>query len=215
DLATSMARMCSLATDDMELATHALLQVDLVAAEKVLESSTEMSRLATENEERCFALLALQAPVARDLRQVVTSIQLVQGMTRVGALAGHAAKHDLRRHAEPALAEQVNGYFAEMGRVADALGRAATELLIKRDSEQAATLAQQDDAVDDLRRQLFTLLTVREWKWGVASAVDVTLLGRYYERFADHAVEVAQRVIFLATGEYAPAGETPAPLDSA
>ena len=68
--------------------------------------------------------------------------------------------------------------------------------------------------MDDLRRHLFTLLTVREWKWGVASAVDVTLLGRYYERFADHAVEVAQRVIFLATGEYAPAGETPEPLDS-
>ena len=75
--------------------------------------------------------------------------------------------------------------------------------LLNRDAEQAATLARQDDAVDDLRRHLFTLLTVREWKWGVACAVDVTLLGRYYERFADHAVEVAQRVIFLATGEYA------------
>lgn len=204
DLATSMARMCSLATDDMELATHALLQVDLVAAEKVLQSSSELDRLAVENEERGFALLALQAPVARDLRQVVTSIQLVQDLSRMGALAGHVAKIVRRRHPESVLPEPVNGYFAEMGRVAVSLGRAATEVLLNRDPEQAATLAEQDDAVDDLRRHLFTLLTVREWKWGVASAVDVTLLGRYYERFADHAVEVAQRVIFLATGEYAP-----------
>ncbi|UVE95307.1 phosphate signaling complex protein PhoU [Dietzia sp. B32] len=206
-LATSMARMCSLATDDMELATHALLQVDLVAAEKVLESAAEMSRLATENEERGFALLALQAPVARDLRQVVTSIQLVQDLVRMGTLAGHVAKIVRRRHPEPVLPEPVNGYLAEMGRVAVSLGRSATEVLLNRDAEQAATLAQQDDAVDDLRRHLFTLLTVREWKWGVACAVDVTLLGRYYERFADHAVEVAQRVIFLATGEYATAPE--------
>lgn len=207
DLATSMSRMCSLATDDMELATHALLQVDLVAAEKVLESNTEMTRLASENEERGFALLALQAPVARDLRQVVTSIQLVQDLTRMGTLAGHVAKIVRRRHPESVLPEPVNGYFAEMGRVAVSLGRAATEVLLNRDAEQAATLAEQDDAVDDLRRHLFTLLTVREWKWGVASAVDVTLLGRYYERFADHAVEVAQRVIFLATGQHAPVPE--------
>lgn len=212
DLATSMSRMCSLATDDMELATHALLQVDLVAAEKVLESNTEMTRLASDNEERGFALLALQAPVARDLRQVVTSIQLVQDLTRMGTLAGHVAKIVRRRHPESVLPEPVNGYFAEMGRVAVSLGRAATEVLLSRDAEQAATLAEQDDAVDDLRRHLFTLLTVREWKWGVASAVDVTLLGRYYERFADHAVEVAQRVIFLATGQHAPVpDESPEP----
>lgn len=207
DLATSMARMCAMATDDMELATHALLQVDLVAAEKVLESSSEMSRLATENEERGFALLALQAPVARDLRQVVTSIQLVQDLVRMGTLAGHVAKIVRRRHPEPVLPEAVNGYFAEMGRVAVSLGRSATEVLLNKDAKQAATLAHQDDAVDDLRRHLFTLLTVREWKYGVAAAVDVTLLARYYERFADHAVEVAQRVIFLATGEYANLGE--------
>lgn len=202
DLATLIARVCSMATDDMELATHALLQVDLVAAEKVLSSSSEIDRLAAETEERAFALLALQAPVARDLRQVVTSIQLVHDFKRMGTLGGHVANIVRRRHPEPVLPEPINGYFAEMGRVAVSLGRAATEVLLNRDVQQAATLAEQDDAVDDLRRHLFTLLTVRDWKWGVASAVDVTLLGRYYERFADHAVEVAHRVIFLATGEY-------------
>lgn len=204
DVATSMARMCSLATDDMELATHALLQADLVAAEKVLESASEMKRLAAESEERGFALLALQAPVARDLRQVVTSIQVTQDLSRMGALAGHVAKSVRRKHPERVLPESIDGYFAEMGRVAVSLGRSATEVLLNRDVQQAASLAVQDDAIDDLRRHLFTLLTVREWKHGVSAAVDVTLLGRYYERFADHAVEVARRVIFLTTGEFAP-----------
>lgn len=202
DLATSMARMCSLATDDMELATHALLQTDLVAAEKVLDARVEMDRLAAENEERGFALLALQAPVARDLRQVVSSIQLIHDLSRMGALAGHVAKTVRRKHPERVLPESIDGYFAEMGRVAVGLGRSATEVLLNRDVEQAASLREQDDAIDDLRRHLFTLLTVREWKFGVAAAVDVTLLGRYYERFADHAVEVAKRVIFLTTGEF-------------
>ena len=126
----------------------------------------------------------------------------------MGALAGHVAKTVRRKHPERVLPETVDGYFAEMGRVAVQLGRAATEVLLNRDVEQAATLAEQDDAVDDLRRHLFTLLTVREWKYGVAAAVDVTLLGRYYERFADHAVEVAQRVIFLATGEFSSLHDT-------
>ena len=201
DLAASMARMCTLATDDLELATHALLQADLSSAERVLSSRDEMLRLGAETEERGFELLALQAPVARDLRQVVTSIQLVNDLDRMGALASHVAKIVRRRHPQKVLPEPVAGYFAEMGRVSVTLGRTATEVLLSRDTGMASQLADQDDAVDDLRRHLFTLLTVREWKFGVASAVDVTLLARFYERFADHAVEIAQRVIFLVTGE--------------
>ncbi len=104
---------------------------------------------------------------------------------------------DIRSHALP---EEVNGYFAEMGRVAVELGNSAQEVLITRDPEKAARIREEDDAMDDLHRHLFTVLMDREWKHGVAAAVDVTLLGRFYERFADHAVEVARRVIFQVTG---------------
>jgi phosphate transport system protein len=87
-----------------------------------------------------------------------------------------------------------------MGRVAVELGNSAQEVVLSRDPEKAAQLAEEDDAMDDLHRHLFSVLMDREWKHGVATAVDVTLLGRFYERFADHAVEVARRVIFQATG---------------
>src|SRR5690606_19811140 len=92
-------------------------------------------------------------------------------------------------------------YFAEMGRIAVALGVATREILETRDPERAAALHHEDEAMDDLHRHLFTVLMDREWKHGVAAAVDVTLLGRFYERFADHAVEVGRRVIFLVTGK--------------
>ena len=119
---------------------------------------------------------------------------------RMGALALHVAKIARRRHPQHALPERVNGYFAEMGRVAVELGNSAREVLLSRDPQKAAQIREEDDAMDDLHRHLFNVLMDREWKHGVAAAVDVTLLGRFYERFADHAVEIARRVIFQVTG---------------
>jgi phosphate transport system protein len=99
------------------------------------------------------------------------------------------------------LPEEVNGYFAEMGRVAVDLADSAAEVLLSRDPEKARRIREDDDAMDDLHQHLFTVMMDRDWKHGVAAAVDVTLLGRFYERFADHAVEISRRVIFQVTGK--------------
>ncbi|MGS2808419.1 phosphate signaling complex protein PhoU [Nocardia sp. MW-W600-9] len=200
DLANLLGEMAGLAGQAMEQATQSLLQADLALAEQVIGEQDRISVMITEAEEKAFALLALQAPVAGDLRQVVSAIQIVGDVNRMGALALHVAKVTRRRHPNHALPESVNGYFAEMGRIAVNMGAGAKEVLETRDPERAAQLNQDDEAMDDLHRHLFTLLMDREWKYGVASAVDVTLLGRYYERFADHAVEIGRRVIFLVTG---------------
>ena len=157
--------------------------------------------MSTKAEESAFLLLALQAPVAGDLRAVISSLQNVADVERMSALALHVAKITRRRHPTHALPEEVNGYFAEMGQLAVELGNSAQEVLLSGDPRRAAELEYEDDAMDELHRQLFTVLMDREWKHGVAAAVDVTLLGRYYERFADHAVELGRRVIFKATGE--------------
>ncbi|MGV9802141.1 phosphate signaling complex protein PhoU [Mycobacterium sp. NPDC003449] len=205
-LTDRLGGMCELAGTAMERATQALLQADLVLAEQVITDHEQMTTLSAQAEEAAFVLLALQAPVAGDLRSVVGSIQIVADVDRMGALALHVAKIARRRHPQHALPEEVNGYFAEMGRVAVELGHAAREVLITRDPDKAARIREEDDAMDDLHRHLFTVLMDREWKYGVTAAVDVTLLSRYYERFADHAVEVARRVIFQVTGVY-PDGE--------
>lgn len=201
-LAEVLGRMADIAGAAMDKATQALLQADLNLAEQVITDYDEITVLTQQAEERAFGLLALQAPVAGDLRAIVSGIQIVADLDRMGALALHIANIARRRHPNHVLPEEVNGYFAEMGRIAVSLGQAAREVIETRDPERAARIAVEDEAMDDLHRHLFTVLMDREWKNGVASAVDITLLGRFYERFADHAVEVGRRVIFLATGQW-------------
>ncbi|WP_330252020.1 phosphate signaling complex protein PhoU [Nocardia sp. NBC_00565] len=210
DLAHLLGEMAGLAGSAMDRATQSLLQADLTLAESVISEDDRIAEMITDAEERAFALLALQAPVAGDLRQVVSAIQIVQDVNRMGALALHVAKVTRRRHPNHALPESVNGYFAEMGRIAVNMGAGAKEVLESRDPERAAQLNEDDEAMDDLHRHLFTLLMDRDWNYGVAAAVDVTLLGRYYERFADHAVEIGRRVIFLVTGVLPPDPDTEA-----
>src|ERR1700754_4961846 len=210
-LTDQLGEMCGLAGAAMERATQALLQADLVLAEQVITDHDHITAMSLRAEESAFVLLALQAPVAGDLRAIVSSIQIGADVDRMGALALHVAKIARRRHPQHALPEEVNGYFAEMGRVAVELGNSAQEVLITRDPEKAARIREEDDAMDDLHRHLFTVLMDREWKHGVAAAVDVTLLGRFYERFADHAVEVARRVIFQVTGKHPDEEVIPAP----
>ena len=199
-LTRQLAEMCRMAGIAMERATQALLQADLALAEQVIGDHENIIAASARAEEAAFVLLALQAPVAGDLRAIVGSIQIVADVERMGALALHVAKIARRRHPRHALPEEVNGYFAEMGRIAVELGNSAREVLLSRDPDQARLIREEDDAMDDLHRHLFSVMMDREWKYGVAAAVDVTLLGRFYERFADHAVEISRRVIFQVTG---------------
>ncbi|BBZ26001.1 phosphate transport system regulatory protein PhoU [Mycolicibacterium madagascariense] len=199
-LTGSLSQMCGLAGLAMERATQALLQADLVLAEQVITDHEHLTRMQLHAEEASLLLLALQAPVAGDLRVVVTSMQNVADAERMGGLALHVAKIARIRHPAPALPEEVNGYFAEMGRIAVDLGNNARDVVLSRDPEKAAQIGRDDDAMDQLHRHLFTLMMDREWGHGVAAAVNVTLLGRFYERFADHAAAIGRRVVFQVTG---------------
>ena len=204
DLTAAIAEICGLAGQAMQDATQALLQANLALAEGVIGEHDNIMLRAAHAEQHALTLLALQAPVAGDLRAVVASLKNIADAERMGALALHVAKIVRRRHPAHALPEEVNAYFDDMGRIAVDLGNNAKEVVQSVDPRKAAQLRHDDDAMDDLHRQLFTLLIDRQWKHGVAAAVDVTLLGRYYERFADHAVEIGRRVIFQATGTTKP-----------
>ncbi|QKT06334.1 phosphate signaling complex protein PhoU [Gordonia sp. X0973] len=196
-----LGEMCELAGGAMNLATRALLQADLPIAEQVITDHDRMTEMSAEAEKQAFALLAQQAPQPADLRATVTGFQIVADVDRMGALALHVAKVARRRHPNKTLPEEVDGYFAEMGRLAVKLAHAAREVLDSQDPQDALQLEDDDDAMDDLHRHLFSVLMDREWRHGVAAAVDVTLLGRYYERFADHAVLIGRRVVFQTTGK--------------
>jgi phosphate transport system protein len=200
-LTAQLGEVCGLAGVAMEHATRALLQADVVLAEQVMKDYERVAAMSAWAANDAFVLMALQQPVAGDLRALVSSIQIAADVDRMGALALHVAETVRRRHPEHVLPEQVDGYFAEMGRIAVELSNDAKEVLTSHDPAKAAQIVAEDDAMDELHRRLFSVLMDRQWKHGVAAAVDVTLLGRFYERFADHTVEVARRVIFQATGK--------------
>ncbi|GAA1019974.1 MULTISPECIES: phosphate signaling complex protein PhoU [Amycolatopsis] len=199
-LAENLAAMSVQVADAMERATKALLEVDLGLAEQVISDDAKVDDARAECEEQAYALLALQAPVATDLRTVLAAIHAAESLERMGDLALHVAKAARRRHPDPVLPEAVKPYFAEMGQAAVKLARQVEAVIKTKDVSAAKDLEAEDDQVDDLHRHLFTVLMDREWPHGVASAVDVTLLGRFYERYADHAVSVAKRMIFVVTG---------------
>lgn len=199
-LTLSIAEMCGLAGGAMHHATQALLEADIVMAETVISESDELAARGTQAETDAFSLLALQAPVATDLRKVVSSLRAVADADRMRALAWHVANTVRRRHPVHAVPDDVNDYFVQMGRIAVAISSDAKDAVLSGDPAEAARLASEDDAMDELHRRLFTVVMDPQWPHPVGTAVDVTLLSRYYERFADHAVEIGRRVIFEVTG---------------
>jgi phosphate transport system protein len=200
DLATQLGEMCGMAGVAMKHATQALLEADLSAAEQVIRDHDQIVAMRAQVEKEAFALLALQQPVAGDLRAIFSSIQIIADTERMGALAVHIAKIARREHPKHVLPEDVRGCFAEMGKVAITLGDGAKQVLMSRDPQQAAQLREQDKAMDELYRHLFSVLLDDDWKHGVTVGVETALLGRFYERFADHAVEIGRRVIFMSGG---------------
>jgi len=200
DLAGQLSDMCGLVGDAMEQATKALLDADLAIAERVISGDAKIDDARAKCEEDAYSLLALQAPVATDLRTVLSVIHAAESLERMGDLALHVAKAARRRHPASVLPDEVRGYFEEMGRIAVDLARKAQQVIRTQDVELARRLDEEDDAMDDLHRHLFSVIMDKEWAHGVPSAVDITLLGRFYERFGDHAVSVAKRTVFVVTG---------------
>jgi len=154
-----------------------------------------------------FDLLALQQPVATDLRAIVTSMRMSSDIERMGDLARHVAKVARLRYPASAVPAELRSTILQMGQVAERIVEKAGSVIAARDVEAAHQIERDDDAMDDLHRELISHLTDGTWRHGTEAAVDITLLARYYERFADHAVSVARRVIWLVTGELDPASE--------
>lgn len=204
DIGNSLVAMTYLAGTAMERATNALLDGDLNGAERVVSDDTAIDALRADLENRAFLLLSLQQPVATDLRLIVTTLHLVADLERMGDLALHVAKVARMRYPASAVPDDVRGTIREMGAVALSIVDKTRQVLEGQDISLAEQLEREDDAMDALHRRLFAHLLSGEWTHGMEPAIDITLIGRYYERYADHAVSVARQVIFLVTGEPAP-----------
>ena len=202
-ISDELVEMTRLAGSAMSRATTALLDADLGLAESVIAADEAVDALQRELEQRAFDLLARQQPVATDLRTIVTSLRMSADLERMGDLARHVAKVARLRYPESAVPAELRGTVLEMGQVAHRIVTKAGSVIASKDVTAALELERDDDDMDRLHRALFTALLDDSWDNGIEAAIDVTLVGRYYERFADHAVSVARRVVYLVTGERA------------
>ena len=201
-IGTTLIEMTGLVATALNQATDALLNADLQLAEKVISADEQVDALQKALDARSLDLLARQQPVAGDLRTIITSLRMSADLERMGDLARHIAKVARLRYPESAVPAELHGTITEMGRLGVELAVKTGQIIDGLDVEAARSLDEEDDAVDVLHRELFTSLLREDTGYPVETAIDVTLIGRYYERFADHAVSVARRLVFLVTGEY-------------
>jgi phosphate transport system protein len=196
-----LAAICARVEDAVRLGTEALLTSSAEVAEQVISSDIEIDRARERVEDTAFSVLSLQQPVAGDLRVVVAALRMVTELERMGDLSVHVAKIARLRVPNVAVPEELRPTVIRMAQVAQDMVARVSQIITSRDVAAAVALGRDDEEMDQLRRLSFTQLLSDDWAHGVEAAVDVALLGRYYERIADHAVSVAHRVVFVVTGE--------------
>ena len=198
---SDLALVCGDVQRAVRLATQALLTGDAEKAEDVISADSAIDRATGRVEDNCFALLSLQQPVAGDLRVIVSALRMVSELERMGDLSVHVAKIARLRVPNLAVPADVVPIIERMALVAEDMVTRVSKIITDRNVDDALALVGADEEMDQLRRASFAELLSTDWSHGVEAAVDVALLGRYYERIADHAVSVANRVIFVVTGE--------------
>jgi len=199
----AMTRAVQVACAD---ATKALVAADLDIAERVIGDDAQIDEMGESLEMRAFTMLARQSPVAGELRTMVAVLRMTLELGRMGDLSAHVAKIARMRYPEKAVPEVLEANFAQAAAIADHMIGVAADTLEAGDVGSALELVEHDEEMDELRREQFRQMLGKDWPYGVEAAVDCALLGRYYERIADHAVALGRRTIYVVTGE-APEGE--------
>jgi phosphate transport system protein len=180
----------------------ALLTGDVPLAESVIVADAGIDALERDLDERSVLIIAQQAPVATDLRIVVSALRMSATLERMGDLARHIAEVARGRYPRSAVPQALSGTFTEMHQAATRVAGRTTDVLATHDLDMARSIERDDDLLDQLHEDTFTALLGGNWNGSPQETVDVTLLGRYYERFGDHAVSIARRVTFLVTGDF-------------
>jgi phosphate transport system protein len=200
EISERLIEMTQMVGDAMGRSTRALLETDLQAAESVIASDIDIDERADALEQLTLDVIALQAPVAGELRALVGALRISTTLERMGDLAEHIAQSARRRYPDHAVPKDLHETIREMGDLAVRLAFETGEIIKTVDVAHALRLEVEDDRMDELHRQMFMTILSPDWSHGVETAIDVTLISRFYERFADHAVSVARRVVHQATG---------------
>ncbi len=200
-----LVEISGLVADSIENATEAFNTSNVALAETVIADDDKIDALSVQLDELAIQILARQQPVARDLRIVVSALRISASLERMGDMAEHIAQLARYRFPEKVVPKTLRPTFIEMGRIDVEMARKLTELLRTEDLDIAEQIRNEDDEIDALHLSVFDKVLGETWKGAAVDTVDATLASRYHERFADHAVSIAKKVQYLATGDWIPA----------
>lgn len=204
-LADDLVTMTTKAVDAVEKASRALETNDLDLAEAVIDGDAAIDNLQHHVDQQAAQILALQAPVAHDLRVVISALKMSVAIERMGDLARHIASIVRIRHPQPAVPAAFADTFVLMGRSAARIGHALQQLLDNPGLDSVPTITAIDEELDEQHLRVFSMISELDSSEITPSQIaDVTLLSRYYERFGDQCVNVSQRVEYLLTGSWEP-----------
>ncbi|HET9568277.1 MAG TPA: phosphate signaling complex protein PhoU [Vicinamibacterales bacterium] len=198
-LQSRLLEMGGLAEERVRAALHGLVQRDPAVINKVLSGDEPVNQLHIEVDNRCFRLLALHQPMATDLRAIVAAVKINTDLERVGDLAVNIAEAGKRYIGHAPVKQLID--IPQMGDIAQAMLRDALDAYVKRDSELATKVLNEDDRLDSLKAQVFRdLLTHMLQNQGtVEPSLDLILVSRHLERIGDHATNIAEDVIFMVS----------------
>lgn len=198
-----LVEIATLVEQSIEKATSAFNESNVALAEEVIENDNQIDALTVSLDELAIDILARQQPVARDLRIVVSALRISSSLERMGDMSEHIAQLARYRFPEKVVPKTLRSTFAEMGALDVEIAQKLTELLRTQDPRLAQEIRNDDDKVDELHVKVFDKVLGERWKGDAEETVDATLASRYHERFADHAVSIAKKVFYLATGDWA------------
>lgn len=198
---SDVVRLAAMVTELIPRGTEILLSCDLADAQQLIEDDDELDLLSLQIEEHCYQVLTLQQPMASDLRALVTALRLVSEIERSGDLMVNVAKA-ARRIYDADLDPKLRGLIERMGEEAARLFKLAIDAYAERNAGLAAALDDMDDRLDGLHRDFIHAIFECQHGDGISlqAAVQLALVGRYYERIGDHAVNIANRVQYMVTG---------------
>ena len=199
-----LVEIAGLVAVGIENATQAFNESNVSLAETVIEDDNKIDQAAQELDELAINILARQQPVARDLRIVVSALRISASLERMGDMAEHIAQLARYRFPDKVVPKSLRSTFAELGALDVAIAKKLVELLKTEDVNLAEEIRNEDDKVDALHLSVFDKVLGETWKGAAVDTVDATLASRYHERFADHAVSIAKKVQYLATGDWIP-----------
>ena len=199
-----LVEIAELVVDAITDAVEAFNKSDVTLAESVIVRDNKIDDAVVALDELAIAIMARQAPVAKDLRLVVSALRISASLERMGDMAEHLAQLARDRFPEKVVPKTIRPIFKEMGSLDIELAKMLVVLLKTEDVAVAEKIRDEDDKVDALHLSVFETVLSDSWSQGTETTVDATLASRYLERFADHAVSIAKKMMYLATGEWNP-----------